>query len=310
MSGEDCTLSITVARSDLPFLRKTIPHLVRSCRHRFSRRTLVMDLRAPSGDFPSRPGVGTIAELERVCGELRDDGVVDTLVPVDDSPSLRRRCYHGGFDRPVRHTVDFRGAPILNYMVSLAVAETAYLVHFDADMLLHQAPGGDDWIARGIALLRACDDVCAVLPLSGPPHPAGLLHQPDGYRLDRRGFFRFETFTSRVFLVDRARLAALGALPVTWPRGTTLARRLGNLKRRVTGRSALPTWEMMLTENMRRTGACRADLADGRAWSLHPLERSAAYFESLDGIIEQVERGEFPAAQAGHYDLRFDAWHA
>ena len=310
MSGDDCTLSITVARSDLPFMEKTIPHLVRSCAHPFRQRTLVMDLRVPTGDFPARPGVGTAAELENACRSLEAAGVIDTIVTVDDSPSLQRRCYRGQFTKPVRHAVDFRGAPILNYLVSLAVAETPYLVHFDADMLLHQTRGATGWIERGIALMRRCPDVCAVLPLSGPPHPSGLLFQPESYSRDQRGFYRFESFTSRVFLVDRARLSALGALPVRWPRGATWARRLGNLKRHVTGKSALPTWEMMQTENLRRANACRADLADGSAWSLHPHERSAAYFASLDRIIADVERGRFPAAQAGHYDLRFDAWRA
>jgi hypothetical protein len=178
----------------------------------------------------------------------------------------------------------------------------------DGDMLLHESPEGGSWVERGIALL-AERDVGAVLPLSGPPHPRGVLRQRVAYQRDPRGFFRFRQFTSRIFLVERARLAALHPLDPRWPLATPPGRRLTNLLRRARGASALPTWEKMMERAFAKAGLYRADLAEG-AWHLHPHARGDEFVRLLPRIIEDVEAGRFPAAQAGRYNMDFEAWRA
>jgi hypothetical protein len=52
---------------------------------------------------------------------------------------------------------------------------------------------------------------------------------------------------------------------------------------------------------------CRADLP-GPGWSLHPHARGDEFVRLLPAIIEAVEAGRFPPAQAGRYNMDFDAW--
>ena len=87
---ETCSLSIMVARTDLPFMMHTIPHLVRSCNFPFFKRVLVMDTAPLSGDKVSRPGVGTLDDLRTCCQKLIDDDIMDEVIEMDYSEEYRR----------------------------------------------------------------------------------------------------------------------------------------------------------------------------------------------------------------------------
>jgi hypothetical protein len=296
-----------VAPTDVPFLRHTLQHLVRAFRVRFASRLVVADVNSVTGSFTKRPP-GSIEALLRLLSDLRDEGVIDEILPVDATPALIREAYRGVFSETVPFARDYRGAPIVNYLLGLREARTRYVLHTDGDMLVHQRADSVSWIARGIELLRSQPDIGAVLPLSGPPHPEGILHQPVRFEADPRGFYRFASFTSRIFLVDRERLTSLYPLDPRWPLRTPPGRRLANLLRATRGQSTLPTWEDMMGRAFSRAGLCRADLTGEGSWSLHPIARGDAFTRWLPRIIDDVEAGRFPAAQAGHYDLLFDKW--
>lgn len=308
MATLDCTLSINVARTDVAFLEATIPHL--TTRAHFAHRVLVMDTRPPSSDFRSRPHAGSVEQLIDVCETLRSRGCVDELVEVDYSEERLRTRYRPRFRRAVDATHDFHGAPVHGYMFALDSAPTRYVVHADSDMMLHQAHAAPSWVERGIELMRRHADLFCVLPRSGPPRADGRLFQPDAFVRDARGFCRFTTFTSRIFLVDTRRMEQLYPLDPRWPRQAPCGwrRRARLLANRWRGRSTLPAWEMMVTARMAELGWWRADLEASTAWSLHPLDRSSRFFARLPSIIERVERGEYPSAQAGHYDLQLESW--
>src|SRR4051794_13370156 len=108
----DCTLDILVSRMDLGFLPLTVPHLVRSCRFPFRRRRLLVDSRAPSGDYALRSGIGTLEDLLRLCQALKRDGVVDTVEVIDNSESVRRAVmrHHFGVDPGSTHSA--KGYPL------------------------------------------------------------------------------------------------------------------------------------------------------------------------------------------------------
>jgi hypothetical protein len=274
---------------------------VRACRFPFVERTLVVDVAPPHRRYRDAPTLASLEELRDCCAELRDDGVVDRIVDVDYSPDRVRRITSKHFGRALRRTHDYRGYPTYGLLFAYEIAAGDYFLHFDSDMLLHQAPDFS-WIDAGVGLLRARREIVTVTPLAGPPSPDGRLGQRVSYELDPDGFYAFRHFTSRKFLLDRRRFDAL--LPLE----PTAVSRLKWLTSLITGKSALERWEKMVSDRLVAIGARRADLASPGAWTLHPPEHGPAFLAALPSIIARVEAGEFPSGQAGDYDLRLELW--
>ena len=67
-------------------------------------------------------------------------------------------------------------------------------------------------------------------------------------------------------------------------------------------------WETTVEKALEQSSLWRADLITDKAWSLHPEERSKENQKKIPSITKQVAQGHFPAAQAGHFDLKLDDW--
>jgi hypothetical protein len=303
MTTINCELGISVAATDNGFLLQTVPHLIRSCGDAVQWRTLIMDTAPITGVYTKERAVGRLAELRDLCADLKRQGWVDEVVEVAYDPATTTAFNRRTFGRRLLATHDMRGYPIYGLGFRFDSTRSRHYLHFDSDMFIHQTPG-HSWIQEGMALLRECPEVLAVLPLSGPPHPAGLIAQPgEVFLRDPRGFFRFPTFTSRIFLLDVQRYEAL--LPM---KPLFLSRR-DWLPSWFHGRGKLLAWESALTAHMRARGnSFRADLASPNAWHVHPTDKGARYLELLPRLIAAVERGEFPPEQASHFDLKLDVW--
>ncbi len=302
MNPPPCTLTILVARPDMPFLTHTVRHLVRTLQFPFHERILLIDTAPLPARCARQPGVGTLDELLAQCHELKAQGVIDRCLEIRHDDPKQRAIYDRHHAPTTRQTRDYRGCPSLGRVLGLEVPATDYVLHFDSDILLHCRPGFD-WVNHGIRLLAENEDVMFVAPLPGPPTTDGALrpHSHD-FRLDSRGFYRFPHFSSRKYLVDRRRLRAL--LPL---RPRVASRKLW-LRGLLRGESALEVWEVLMSQQLEQSKFCRADTSAPAAWTLHAPDHGAAFIEALPGLIERVERGEFPAAQAGDYDLRLDLW--
>jgi hypothetical protein len=297
-----CSLSILVARTDIPFMLQTIPHLVKSCGFPFQERVLFVETAPLSGVFRDRPGVGTLEQLRDCCDRLLREGVVDRVVDIDYSEATRQRIYRKHFGRDVRFTHDYRGASVFGFIYSLEALSGDHVLHFDSDMLLHQQD--HDWISEGMTLLRSCPDVMFVSPLSGAPRKDGTLHQRQvSYTHDPRGFYAFKVFTSRKFLVRRDRLEQMLPIQPSW---VSWKRKLLG---RVTGKSSLNVWEIMMSDALQSSKYIRADLSSPQAWTLHTPDHGMAFVEALPDVIQRIETGHYPPDQAGDYDLRLDLWH-
>ena len=83
MLSNTCSLSILVARTDIPFMMHTIPHLVRMSNFNFIQRVLFVDAAPLSGDKVMRPGVGSLSELRDCCSALQSEGIVDRVVDIN-----------------------------------------------------------------------------------------------------------------------------------------------------------------------------------------------------------------------------------
>lgn len=299
-----CTLSILVARTDTAFMMHTIPHIVNACRYPFTERVLLVDTAPLGRTYRRRPHIGTMAELMQNCERLQREGVIDRIEPINYSRRFRMRIYRKHFGRTLWQTHDLRGYPILGSIQALETAPTDHVVHFDSDILLHQ-DRDFNWIEEGVQALNNRGNFAAVLPRSGPPRPDGRLTQQEdigeAHVRDGRGFFLFDTFTSRVYLADRRRLEQL--LPLELNR--SLRRRIREWLRRI---NSLPPWEELIGRRLEGTSYVRADMNTDRAWTIHCADRGEAFLDALPGIIRDVEAGRYPPAQGGFYDLRLEEW--
>jgi hypothetical protein len=310
VSVPTCSLSILVARTDIPFMMHTIPHLVKMCNYPFVEKLLVVDAGELSGDYPKRPGIGTLEQLRECCDRLLKDGVMDRAVDIDFSPQYRDRMYRKHFQGQVQETHNYRGAPVLGYIACIEEAKGDYVLYFDCDMLLHQQPGFN-WIAEGIQLMEKHPEIVDVLPLASPPSE-GKEQAYQACELHADGFYSLKRFTSRKFLVNRQRFEQFLPLTVRWlpsrQKPKWLPGAIATKISAVTGKGGLERWENMMSNRLQATNYVRADLANPKAWTLHPHKHGADFVAALPKLIEKVEAGWYPPEQAGIYDLNLEPW--
>lgn len=311
---QTCSLSITVARTDILFMMYTIPHLVRSCNFPFFKRVLVMDTAPLSQEKVNRPGLGTLEDLKACCQKLVDDGVMDEILEIDYSESYRRQTYKKYFGLSnIRPTHNYKGSPMLGYIFSIEKVPGDYILHLDSDMLLYQKPGFN-WIELGIDLLKRRDDVMFVRPFTGYPMPSEeLFQQIQSYDYDPEGFYKFTFFSLRAFLLQRSKFEQLNPMPISW---RCFKRKwLSNLPPRVltsvnnwTGRGKLESWEVIMSRQLKKMHCFRATLAHPEAWTLHPTQHGPEFVDNLPHIIDRIEQGDAPKEQSGYYDLQLEYW--
>ncbi|MEO1294723.1 MAG: hypothetical protein AAFW75_02800 [Cyanobacteria bacterium J06636_16] len=316
---------ILAARTDLPYLHQSVPHLIRACDYPFVEKVLALDTAPLTGDKRQRYGTGSQEDVRQACQALVNAGVMDRIVEIDYDPALVHQIYtkYFGADqaRQMRgHTHNWKGSTVYASLYCIEQAASNYYLHFDADMLLYQAPDFN-WITAAIQLLQTVPTIAAIRPLCGPPHPEGKLFQKRSYQKDARGFYAHKFFSMRAYLVDRRQFAKLSPIPLSWkfqpfwsrwlPKplqsiGMKLEGRLRNQSGPIRG--AIASFEPMTSQRMEATEYIRADLTSPEAWTIHPANHSPDYIKALPNLIEFVEQGKYPSEQAGHYDLDLMAW--
>ncbi len=311
MKIPSCSIWFLVARSDVSFMMQTIPHIIRMCNYPFSQRVVAVDTNPLSGDYISRPCIGTLTELQKCCDNLLKSGVIDKIINIDFSEDYQYKAHVKHFGQFIRQTHNFRGAPVLGYIFLLEEAQSDYILHFNTDMLIYHDPNYN-WVKEGIEKLCQYPEIVCVTPLSGPPSEDGLLHQRAPYEKDPRGFYRFKQFTSRKFLVDIKRFQKLLPLRISWKaksRPSNLPHLLQTIIDPFTAEKELDRWENMVSNRLRETPYFRIDLDTCSAWAVHSsYTHDKVFVENLPRIIEKIESGWYPPEQAGHYNLLFESW--
>ena len=319
MTSPRCTLSIFAARTDMPFLGYTIPHLVRMCRYNFVEKVLVVDTAPLSGDKLSRPGIGTLEELRALCAKFVADGIIDRVIDINYDPTYQKKVYKKHLGTPwMRPTHNYKGYPILGSIFKIEEAPSDYVLHFDSDMLLYSEPGFS-WIDEAIALTEANPHAMSFRPLTGPPRQAKdgqALSQPVDWELDPSGnFYKFKFFGSRCYLVSRKRFDEILPMPIIWYEKSFRNKWVHRLPDAIkvplcyaAKRGKLQSWEIMVTEAIKDTPYYRGTMASPKAWTVHPPKHGPEFVAALPKLIEKIESGWYPDAQAGNYDLILEEW--
>ena len=290
------------ARSDALFIENTIPSLINLLEKADNEITLILDVRDPSGVLGSAIRQSKLNDITDSIKNLQSflNFNFETTTYCPKSIRSKNKVQ---FNYPHKETHCFRGYPIYGSFKQFIDTEAKYILHLDCDMIFYEDPTFS-WIQKGIRVMEENEDILCVLPRGGPPTKDASLHQgTTPYQVDeKRGLYLFKNFTSRHYLIHRERFLSLLPLKPLW-----LSWR-EPIKSRLFGNGKMLCWEAMVEHALEKSDMWRADLMTDQAWSLHPGDRSAEFYQLLPQIIDSVNRNEFPEEQRGHFDLRLSDW--
>lgn len=293
------TLQISLAPTDLPCARHTVPHQLRQWAGQVDEILFTLDLHRSRGRFSAAweerlPGMRQL--LADLCAQYPHARVCE----VDYSEAMRGRLgdeFFGGQPSPEK---DWNGGPFYSYFYGLRTAAHDYVLHMDSDMMF--GGGSQTWAAEAVRLLGQHPEVIACNPLPGPPTVDGVLRSQT---LDPFPYssiaFSVSRLSTRIFLLDRARFHRIfPALPLR-PAPT----RLREWQARLDGNPPFDLPEEIISRVMTERNVLRVDFL-GEApgmWAVHPPYRSAEFYERLPELIAHIEAGDVPEGQRGMHDL-------
>lgn len=309
----DVTLQINLCAGDAAYAAQTVPLLVRShagAAHRLlvvdccrPQRTRIYDpdTRMPEPGFSAR-----LARVRELAVQFQRDGLFEEIAWLEPGSTLFAALAKR-YTRPwMTETHDYGGCAFMGYWAALDLPRTRFVLHYDADMCLHQAPGFD-WAAEALRLWADYPQAVGATPRVSPPgfarvpaDDAPSLHEGRPAERVPAGWLN-DWFSTRCLLVDRERLAP--HLPLVTGRRT-----VEYFLRRWFDRGYPPGPEALLFLVLGPRGLRRLNLADERAWLLHPNSKPAVFLELLPDLLAAVQAGRVPAAQRGQSDIDLPAW--
>lgn len=299
-------LQINIHPNDHKHIEPLLRHQIKVWGDGIDRVRLTLDLHnSESGRYRSNSFSDNLRSMRSIIRNVSRDFPFITVDEVDTSPETRNKIAKKFFNKDDLPIKAWDGGPFYSYLFGLWKARAKTIIHMDSDMMF----GGlsPTWISEAEEILDTDPDVIFVAPLSGPPHPDGVLKghrlQPGvpvkPYKLPVS--YAFNSVSTRIFVTRpeliRSRIGHFEWLPPS-PSQQFRARLLGNppLSRE---------FEVVLSHTMQKRGLIRVD-HHGRntgMWSLHPPFRTAQFYADLPAIIRRVERGDMPAEQLGQYDM-------
>ena len=297
-----CDLFILSAVTDNSFIQHTLPHQIKQ-NNVTGSKFLRIDTSPITGYYKDNRKLSKLENLEYMGKDFLKEGLIDEILKIRYDSKLIKKTYAKHFNQYFKETHCFRGYPFYGSVLPFEISDSEYLAHLDSDILIYQKPGFS-WIKEAIQLMENNPDIVCCLPLSGPPSDDGKLNQGlTEYTYDpRRQIYLFKNFTSRIFVVNKARFLSLLPMKALW-----LSWR-EPLKSKYFGKGKLLCWEASVSHALEKSELFRADLASKSSWSLHPVERSDRFYQNIDKLINLVESGFFPDQQAGQYELDLDWW--
>lgn len=354
----DVTLQINLCAGDLPYCEQTVPALVAAHGRDVREVLAVVDccypqctpIFQPAARFPIHDFQASVRKLRSLCLEWKARGIFTRVEFFEPDRPLLRALNQKYCGRPTAWSHDHLGHAFSAYFAGWDYCRTRWVAHFDADILVHQAPGFS-WIRSGLDALERIQELVAVSPRIAPPLAAAdeamiRIQTPrsgwlPSWRLEPAPLgWRSDWLSTRCHLIDRERLAPL--LPFTPARGPAIDRishllnlalsplysstlwtsvsRAGrghSLSQRISrgfAHKVIPPFplppEVLFYEGMRQRGLPTLYLRDPGAWILHPDVKREAFLSLLPLLLAATSRGECPPAQRGLGEIQFEAWDA
>lgn len=292
---------------DLRHVEVLLPHQLRVWEPMVDSVVVTIDPhRSRSGRYRGENFDNALKRLRELLASFAQRHPKMSVVEVDLSDAARRAVaqrFFGVEDMPVKA---WDGGPFYSYFYGMGQCDARYIVHFDGDMLF--GGGSQRWVDEAVGLMQAQPDLLLVSPFPGPPREDGQIfghEQERGYRFERTDdcglAYRFRHASTRIFMIDMQRFSQrLGAFPLLAPGW------LSRCKARVLGNPPIAREaEAVIGESLRARQLTRLDFVGSPPglWSLHPPYRSEEFYRRLPEFVRQVEQGQVPDAQRGHYDM-------
>lgn len=311
----DVTLQVNLSPGDLAYAASTVPRLVAAhpgvaerlaivdCCRPQRTRILDPDKRMPAAAFAERS-----TAIRRLAEEFRAGGLFDKVVCLEPGDARFARLARR-YVRPwMTESHDFGGCAFMAYWAALDLPGSRFVLHYDADILLHQREGFD-WALEAIRRLVSLPQAVAAAPRTSPPgfakdEASDAPSAHEGRPRERvAGGWLNDWFSTRCLLVDRERLA---------PRLPLLRRRHAPemLLRRWLSRGYPPVPEQVLFHQLGTAGCRCLQLGSAEAWFLHPGRKDAEFLRLLPRMLDSVARGAVPPDQKGQADIRLESWPA
>ena len=310
----EVTLQINLSPGDIAYALLTVPALVEAhcanvdetlaivdcCRSQITRYVR-SDRKLSEPEFNQR--------VERICllaEDLKAKGYLDRIVYLQPGSSLQQTLSRKYFSNWVRETHDYSGCALMSYLAAFEVITTRFVLHYDGDMLLYQAPDYD-WSVEARYLMDKEPRAVAATPRLSPPL-SNHSNTPDTPCVNSvrplkqvKGGWRDDWFSTRCYLIDREKLYGYLPLLQGWFLINTLAAKYMN-------RGYPRTLEMMLFKQVGGVGGWRLILKSKQAWLLHPATKPPRYIELLPQIQQCLQQGQVPVEQKGLVDIHLAAW--
>lgn len=308
----DVTLQINLCAGDAAYAAQTVPALV-AAHAGAARRLAVVDccrpqrtrIFDPAVRLPEAPFQARLAQVSALARDYRARGLFDDIVWLEPGsphfPELARRYARPG----MTSTHDYGGCAFMGYWAALHFPTTRFVLHYDADVVLHQTPGFD-WADAALRVWERYPQAIAASPRISPPWTDDAADDApsrhEGRPLERvaDGWLN-DWFSTRGMLVDRDRLAPHLPLVRGW-------RALDCALRRLLDRGYPPSPEVLLFRVLGPRGQRRLNLASRDAWMLHPHSKPPAYLALLPALLAAVAAGRVPEAQRGESEIDVAAW--
>jgi hypothetical protein len=293
----DLTLVINLSAGDTAYAGLTTRVLSKAHRKQAKEIIIILDdTKAQHSNFYDHQKrykepdfTENLRKVAELAAQMQADGLADRVIKVSQYSS-DKNLNKKYLNNRVKATHDFRGAPIVAYLVGFDACKTQYMVRYDGDMLLHQP--SVDWTLNGINLLKQHPDCVAVSPRPSPPLPDQLAD----IEIDPVCWF-----STRCTLFDR--LKVLTTTPFVYGK---YRRKL--LLRKWMQKTYPPALETMLCERMKTAELKNYYLLNNNGWLLHPEQKNEMFIKMLPEIISEVGKGNYPEEQANNETLQLNAW--
>ena len=279
------SFTVNVCNADVPFLDKTLRHMLRALNFPFHERLLAYDPGRQEGKYAERRQ-GDRVQMEGILDRLLGDGIIDRIdiVPWDEEEQqriLKRYFGHASIDLK-----DFSGAPIYQYLWALDRCSGDVVFHADSDMLFYSA-SPRSWIYDALELFERENTVIMATPHGGPPQARNWVERflnRSFERTPRSLWHTADSVSTRYFLMQRGRFEQ--ALPL------------------LQHKSGEPL-ENSLTHTFRERGLERWSMNGYTHWAIHPWKHDDNFIRHLDDLVWAVEHGVYPFRRTGYrWDMR------
>jgi hypothetical protein len=310
---DDITLQINLSAGDVRYAELMVPMIVKQ-HHQIKQRLLIVDccrpqktkLVDPDIRYPKAKFDENVKKIVAITEKLLANGTVNNVYyikPEDPLISHLAKKYLANF-YDCTHSAG--GTANMSYWAGIELVKTNYLVHYDGDMFIYQAPNYD-WVIDAKKFMQAEQDAVIAVPRLCPPIKGDQSFLPSHHEgrklIEKENYWLNDWFSTRQFLMDKRKFEKY--LPLPQGKAALL------LLLRKYGRRAFPIDpEILMFKSISPRHGKRLVMKSESAWLLHPTDKGDDFIRMLPQLLSAIEEGKYPAEQIGYEDMKLAAWMA